>query len=117
MNCFSQNDTVKLSEQTARLTIKDLVEGDFCKQENENLTTQNNILISQLDTKQSEINILDATVEALKSIVVLKDEMINNDQGVIKDLNKIITKKDNVSLIYKIGTGVGIVLGLILIAQ
>lgn len=112
---FSQS--VILSENTAKKVVKELVESDYCKEENKLLSDQVTILSNQIEQKQEEVDNLDGQIETQQSIILTKDKLLSNDQDIIKDLKKIITRKENTSLIYKIGTGVAIVLGLVVIAQ
>lgn len=109
---FSQ--TVTLSSNQAKSAIKDLIEADYCKEENKNLTEQNNILSSQVEKKSDEVNNLEKQVAKIESIVLIKDNTINEKDKIISATEKKLNRKENVSLIYKIGTGVAVVLAIIL---
>lgn len=102
MNCFSQKDTIRISQNDARKAVKELIEYDYQKLEIANLEDQIIVLEKRLSGKDSEIGNLEGQKEVLNSVVNLKD-------STILKYEKIIKKQKNTSFIYKIGTAIGVI--------
>ena len=101
--------TVKLSEQTARKVLKDLVRGDVCAQE----LTQTNITLrlteKKVDLQNNMILNLQSQESKSQEIISLKTEQLESKDKIIKATEKQLKKQAAVSWIYKIGTIVGVV--------
>lgn len=112
---FSQN--VILSEKTAKLVAKDLSEGDYCRQEKENLEKKIKEKDNIIENKIQDVENLESQNEVLNSIVLIKNETIENKNKSISDQEKIINRNKNTSIVWKCGTAIAIVLGIILAVQ
>lgn len=100
---------VKLTDSEAREIMKDLIEGDFCKEE-----LQQTQFTLQLTEKKSVLqdsiirNLNTQKVEYV-SIVTVKDEQLQSQDKIIRATEKQLTKQKAVTWLYKFGTLVGVV--------
>ena len=114
---IKQDSIVPLKVPIARLVIKDLIEGDGAKSQ----LQQTNILLGlsnqKLQVKDSIISTLDLRISKLQSSIVFKDEQFELQKELSKKLQqKLKTQKDR-TLLYQIGTGLGVISTLILLAK
>jgi hypothetical protein len=118
---FSQSDTdsttILLKKPIVKLVIKDLIKGDAAKKE---VVVFNDIIKQQeiqLFTKDTIITTLDLKVINLESIITDKSNQTNLSQELNAELEKALKTQKRRTFIYKVGTGVGAVLALILLAK
>jgi len=106
---FSQIDTkILLSENVARLVVKDLVTYD-------GLLVQYDVTRQQIKTLEDKSLTLQEVIENLKSqienrnqVIKQKDEQILNYQSISDDLKKALKKERRTKKLYKIGSAIGV---------
>jgi len=105
LNSFSQTDTSKvvLPAKTARLIIKDLIEGDGCKM----AMQQTNIKIQKLEEREAQkdtaITILKQKDSTNKYIISQKDEQLRLCKELSEKLQKEIRGHKTKNFLLKIG--------------
>lgn len=117
MNSKSFSQTVILNKKQAKETAKDLIKGDLCQEEKKHLEEQNNILSNQIEQKTQEVENLESQNKKYRSVVEQDNKNLILKDEIIADLEKSAKRKENISVIWKIGTAVGVVLGIILAVQ
>lgn len=122
MKSFSQEDTVKdsivsIKAPIARLVIKDLINGDGAQEE----LIQVNILLelekTKVEVKSKEVEILKTKVSNLEKSDIYQSGQLNTASELSKKLHKELKAEKRKSFLYRIGTGVGVVLAAILIVK
>jgi hypothetical protein len=118
---FSQSvtdsTTIQLKKPIVKLVIKDLIKGDAAKKE---VVVFNDIIKQQeiqLTTKDTIISTLDLKVINLESIISDKSKQTILAQDLNAELEKALKRQKRRTFIYKVGTGVGAVLALILLSK
>jgi hypothetical protein len=122
LNSFSQSDTrtdsiVSLQVPVVRLVIKDLIEGDGNKQELAEITKELEFTKEKVVLKDEVIGSLNSKVLNLQDIVNTKDQQFEVQQELSGKLEKELKLEKTKSFLYKIGTGVGVVVAAILYLQ
>jgi hypothetical protein len=122
LNSFSQSDTrtdsiVSLQVPVVRLVIKDLIEGDGNKQELSEITKELEFTKEKVFLKDEVIGSLNSKVLNLQDIVNTKDQQFEVQQELSGKLEKELKLEKTKSFLYKIGTGVGVVVAAILYLQ
>lgn len=114
---IKQDSIVPLKVPIARLVIKDLIEGDGAKSQ----LQQTNILLGlsnqKLQVKDSIISTLDLRISKLQSSIVFKDEQFELQKELSKKLQQELKTQKDRTLLYQIGTGLGVITTLILLAK
>ena len=118
LNSFSQSDTrtdsiVSLQVPVVRLVIKDLIEGDGNKQELAEITKELEFTKEKVVLKDEVIGSLNSKVLNLQDIVNTKDQQFEVQQELSGKLEKELKLEKTKSFLYKIGTGVGVVVAAI----
>ena len=100
---------VKLTDNEAREIMKDLIEGDFCKEEL--LQTQFTLQLTEKKAvlQDSIIKNLNTQKVEYVSIVTIKDEQLQSQDKIIRATEKQLTQQKAVTWLYKFGTLVGVV--------
>ena len=114
---FSQIDTIKpvdttkvvLSYRVAKLVVKDLIAGDSCKKEVELLNLKTLMILEREKQKDTTILLLRNKNQNYETILLKKDEQINQYDELTENLNrdlKIATRRKS---IYKGVAVVGVI--------
>ena len=118
---FSQSvtDTLKipLPKVIVKEVIKDLIKGDASKKE---VVVLNDIIAQksiQLSTKDTIIISLNQKIVNFGSIINTKDQQQSLNDQLVKDLEKALKRQKRRTFFYKVGTGIGAVVTLILLAK
>ena len=118
---FSQNvtdsTTIRLKKPIVKLVIKDLIKGDAAKKEVGVFTDIIKQQEIQLFKKDTIISTLDLKIINLESIITNKSNQTVLSQELNAELEKALKRQKRRTFIYKVGTGVGAILTLILIAK
>ena len=121
LSAFSQSvtDTLKipLPKVIVKEVIKDLIKGDASKKE---VVVLNDIIAQksiQLSTKDTIIISLNQKIINFGSIINTKDQQQSLNTQLVKDLEKALKRQKRRTLFYKVGTGIGAVVTLILLAN
>lgn len=120
---FSQIDTIKpvdttkvvLSYRVAKLVVKDLIAGDSCKKEVELLNLKTLMILEREKQKDTTILLLRNKNQNYETILLKKDEQINQYDELTENLNrdlKIATRRKS---IYKGVAVVGVISTLLLL--
>ena len=105
LNSFSQTDTSKvvLPAKTARLIIKDLIEGDGCQM----VMQQTNLKIQKLEEREAQkdtaITILKQKDSTNKYIILQKENQLNLCKELSENLQKEIRGYKTKNFILKVG--------------
>ena len=118
---FSQSvtdsTTIRLKKPIVKLVIKDLIKGDAAKKE---VVVFNDIIKQQelqLLKKDTIILTLNSKITNFETIISTKSNQTLLAQELNAELEKALKKQKRRTFIYKVGTGVGAVLALILVAK
>ena len=118
---FSQSvtdsTTIQLKKPIVKLVIKDLIKGDAAKKE---VVVFNDIIKQQqiqLFKKDTIILTLNKQIVNFESIISTKSNQTNLAQELNAELEKALKKQKRRTFLYKVGTGVGAVVTLILLAK
>ena len=121
LSAFSQSvtDTLKipLPKVIVKEVIKDLIKGDASKKE---VVVLNDIIAQksiQLSTKDTIIISLNQKIINFGSIINTKDQQQSLNAQLVKDLEKALKRQKRRTFFYKVGTGIGAVVTLILLAK
>ena len=121
LSAFSQSvtDTLKipLPKVIVKEVIKDLIKGDASKKE---VVVLNDIIAQksiQLSTKDTIIISLNQKIVNFGSIINTKDQQQSLNAQLVKDLEKALKRQKRRTFFYKVGTGIGAVVTLILLAK
>ncbi len=97
LNSFSQSDTtrISLSNQTAKLAIKDLLRGDGCKEELEQAYTKIAKLEERDVQKENKIKTLVEKDSTNQFIINQKTEQIGEFKIITQDLQKDLDTANN----------------------
>ena len=121
LSAFSQSvtDTLKipLPKVIVKEVIKDLIKGDASKKE---VVVLNDIIAQksiQLSTKDTIIISLNQKIVNFGSIINTKDQQQSLNDQLVKDLEKALKRQKRRTFFYKVGTGIGAVVTLILLAK
>ena len=121
LSAFSQSvtDTLKipLPKVIVKEVIKDLIKGDASKKE---VVVLNDIIAQksiQLSTKDTIIISLNQKIVNFGSIINTKDQQQSLNTQLVKDLEKALKRQKRRTFFYKVGTGIGAVVTLILLAK
>lgn len=120
---FSQIDTIKpvdttkvvLSYRVAKLVAKDLIAGDSCKKEVELLNLKTLMMLEREKQKDTTILLLRNKNQNYETILLKKDEQINQYDELTENLNrdlKIATRRKS---IYKGVAVVGVISTILLV--
>jgi len=121
LNSFSQSDTtrISLSNQTAKLAIKDLLKGDGCKEELEQVYTKIAKLEEKDVQKEDKIKTLVEKDSTNQFIINQKTEQIGEFKIITEDLQKDLDTANNQVKWWRRGTfgggGMAIILLIILL--
>ena len=120
-SAFSQNaiDTLKipLPKEIVKEVIKDLIKGDASKRE---VVTLNDVIAQkgiQLSSQDTIISSLNLTIANYESIISIKQSQESQYVKLSEDLQKALKQEKRRSFIYKVGSGIGAVVTLILLAK
>jgi len=106
---FSQIDTkILLSENVARLVVKDLVTYDGLLVQYDVTRQQIKTLEDKSLTLQEVIENLRLQIENRNQVIKQKDEQILNYQSISDDLKKALKKERRTKKLYKIGSAIGV---------
>ena len=106
---FSQKDTiVSLKQPIVKLVIKDLIQGDGFKKELSLISTKVFLLENKIVIKDSVIGNLDIKVINLESIITKKNEQFGLESEKSLELEKELKGEKRKTLLYKIGTYIGV---------
>tara|TARA_R110002124_G_scaffold115396_2_gene271269 strand:+ start:775 stop:1095 length:321 start_codon:yes stop_codon:yes gene_type:complete len=97
--------------------IKDLIKGDASKQE---VITLNDVIAQkgiQLSSQDTIISSLNLTISNYESIISIKQSQESQYVKLSEDLQKALKQEKRRSFIYKVGSGIGAVVTLILLAK
>ena len=97
--------------------IKDLIKGDASKQE---VVTLNDVIAQkgiQLSSQDTIISSLNLTISNYESIISIKQSQESQYVKLSEDLQKALKQEKRRSFIYKVGSGIGAVVTLILLAK
>ena len=118
---FSQSvtdsTTIQLKKPIVKLVIKDLIKGDAAKKE---VVVFNDIIKQQeiqLFKKDTIILTLNKQIVNFESIISTRSNQTNLAQELNAELEKALKKQKRRTFLYKVGTGVGAVVTLILLAK
>ena len=118
---FSQSvtdsTTIRLKKPIVKLVIKDLIKGDAAKKE---VVVFNDIIKQQqlqLFKKDTIILTLNKQIVNFESIISTKSNQTNLAQELNSELEKAFKKQKRRTFLYKVGTGVGAVATLLLLAK
>jgi hypothetical protein len=118
---FSQSvtdsTTIRLKKPIVKLVIKDLIKGDAAKKE---VVVFNDIIKQQqiqLFKKDTIILTLNKQIVNFESIISTKSNQTNLAQELNAELEKALKKQKRRTFFYKVGTGVGAVATLLLLAK
>lgn len=118
---FSQNvtdsTTIQLKRPIVKLVIKDLIKGDAAKKE---VVVFNDIIQQQslqLFKKDTIIFTLNKQITNFETIISTKSNQTLLAQELNAELEKALKKQKRRTFLYKVGTGVGAVVTLILLAK
>ena len=118
---FSQSvtdsTTIRLKKPIVKLVIKDLIKGDAAKKE---VVVFNDIIKQQqlqLFKKDTIILTLNKQIVNFESIISTKSNQTNLAQELNAELEKALKKQKRRTFLYKVGTGVGAVATLLLLAK
>ena len=118
---FSQSvtdsTTIQLKKPIVKLVIKDLIKGDAAKKE---VVVFNDIIKQQqiqLFKKDTIILTLNKQIVNFESIISTKSNQTNLAQELNAELEKALKKQKRRTFLYKVGTGVGAVVTLLLLAK
>jgi len=122
LKSFSQQDTitdsiVSIKVPIARLVIIDLINGDGAKEE---LVEVNDLLElekNKTELRTKEIEILNTKITNLEKNGILQAGQLNTASELSKKLHKELKAEKRKSFLYKVGTGVGVVLTAILLLR
>lgn len=122
MKSFSQEDTVKdsivsIKAPIARLVIKDLINGDGAQEELIQVNTLLELEKTKVEVKSKEVEILKTKVSNLEKSDIYQSGQLNTASELSKKLHKELKAEKRKSFLYRIGTGVGVVLAAILIVK
>lgn len=122
LSSFSQTGTkvdsiVPLRPEIAKLVIKDLIQGDGWQAE----LTQLRVLL-ELNKRKDAVNQevivnLGSKVTNLQNVIGTKDRQFKIQEELSKELHKELRKQKRNTLLYKVGTGLGILTSVILITK
>jgi len=106
---FSQKDTiVSLKQPIAKLVIKDLITGDGAKEELRKTVELLQLEQKKIVIKDSVIGNLDIKVTNLESIITKKNEQFGLESEKSLELEKELKGEKRKTLLYKIGTYIGV---------
>ena len=106
---FSQKDTiVSLKQPIAKLVIKDLITGDGAKEELRKTVELLQLEQKKIVIKDSVIGNLDIKVTNLESIITKKNEQFGLESKKSLELEKELKGEKRKTLLYKIGTYIGV---------
>jgi hypothetical protein len=106
---FSQKDTiVSLKQPIAKLVIKDLITGDGAKEELRKTVELLQLEQKKIVIKDSVIGNLDIKVINLESIITKKNEQFGLESEKSLELEKELKGEKRKTLLYKIGTYIGV---------
>ena len=118
---FSQSvtdsTTIQLKKPIVKLVIKDLIKGDAAKKE---VVVFNDIIKQQqiqLFKKDTIILTLNKQIVNFESIISTRSNQTNLAQELNAELEKALKKQKRRTFFYKVGTGVGAVATLLLLAK
>ena len=97
--------------------IKDLIKGDASKRE---VVTLNDVIAQkgiQLSSQDTIISSLNLTIANYESIISIKQSQESQYVKLSEDLQKALKQEKRRSFIYKVGSGIGAVVTLILLAK
>ena len=97
--------------------IKDLIKGDASKRE---VVTLNDVIAQkgiQLSSQDTIISSLNLTISNYESIISIKQSQESQYVKLSEDLQKALKQEKRRSFIYKVGSGIGAVVTLILLAK
>lgn len=122
MRGFSQQGTIQdsivsIKVPVARLVIKDLLTGDGAKQELAQANLQLGLYKSKVNLKQEEVNLLNIKVVNLEDVLQSKNEQFKLQTELSNKLEKELRAEKRKTLLYKVGTGVGLVLTVITVIK
>jgi|TARA_R110000744_G_C19288368_1_gene554403 hypothetical protein len=114
----TKKDTIiALSNPFAKLVVADLVYGDSKVLEAEELSGLLTLTREKLEIKVQLVNTLEGKIENLQDKVEFKDTQQELAIELSEKLNKELKAEKRKSFFYKVGTGVGAVVTLILLVR
>lgn len=122
MKSFSQQDTIKdsivsIKVPIVRLVIKDLINGDGAKEELVQVSNLLELERNKAEIRTKEIEVLNTKITNLEKNDLFQAGQLNTASELSKKLHKELKAEKRKSFLYKIGTGVGVVLTAILLLK
>ena len=106
-----------MPKEIVKEVIKDLIKGDASKRE---VVTLNDVIAQkgiQLSSQDTIISSLNLTILNYESIISIKQSQESQYVKLSEDLQKALKQEKRRSFIYKVGSGIGAVVTLILLAK
>ena len=106
-----------MPKEIVKEVIKDLIKGDASKRE---VVTLNDVIAQkgiQLSSQDTIISSLNLTIANYESIISIKQSQESQYVKLSADLQKALKQEKRRSFIYKVGSGIGAVVTLILLAK
>ena len=122
LKSFSQQDTIKdsivsIKVPIVRLVIKDLINGDGAIEELVQVSSLLELERNKAEVRTKEIEILNTKVTNLEKNDLFQAGQLNTASELSKKLHKELKAEKRKSFLYKVGTGVGVVLTAILLLK
>lgn len=122
LKSFSQQDTIKdsivsIKVPIVRLVIKDLINGDGAKEELVQVSNLLELERNKAEVRTKEIEVLNTKITNLEKNDLFQAGQLNTASELSKKLHKELKAEKRKSFLYKIGTGVGVVLTAILLLK
>lgn len=122
LKSFSQQDTIKdsivsIKVPIVRLVIKDLINGDGAKEELVQVSNLLELERNKAEIRTKEIEVLNTKITNLEKNDLFQAGQLNTASELSKKLHKELKAEKRKSFLYKIGTGVGVVLTAILLLK
>ena len=122
LKSFSQQDTLKdsivsIKVPIVRLVIKDLINGDGAKEELVQVSNLLELERNKAEVRTKEIEVLNTKITNLEKNDLFQAGQLNTASELSKKLHKELKAEKRKSFLYKIGTGVGVVLTAILLLK
>ena len=122
LKSFSQQDTIKdsivsIKVPIVRLVIKDLINGDGAIEELVQVSNLLELERNKAEIRTKEVEILNTKITNLEKNDLFQAGQLNTASELSKKLHKELKAEKRKSFLYKIGTGVGVVLTAILLLK
>ena len=108
---YSQDTTIELELQVARLVIEDLVKGDQAKEELFLSKEQIEVLESKVSLKDSIINKKNDIILNYEGIIGKRSEQLQTSKELSTKLQQSLKKQKAKTRLFQLGSGVVVVMG------